>query len=341
MLNIHEYLSSARDIVCESFADPRLYQINRSLNKYRLTWNNVFHFKKPIAWDKIESSDIEEVDNLDERAFNDIFKSARRVKAGKQEPDFIIFGMKNEELYCIYNPVDAELFDTYFLVWRSADSRFYKMNQKEQFNKLSECDYLLKVYIDKKYTTSLRIDRTQSKDGMLPDLTNDDRKSVHRRRGIMYTDKGGLQNAPYGSYYWECKRIAEKAVEKWHDIIAANAAAKLDSTEVDEKVQDILTRMSKASAAVTANPSKYDSRRFPQLLKSIYYQHSSDQRGDHYDVGGNNSLLVLYQEYCNRIISIKTDSSYNKANDMNKAVHMRKEIMLQYQYLDKELKKYE
>lgn len=345
MINIWEYLDRSSDAICEAFGDSRLYQIQRSLAKRKLSWKDIFKYKTPIAWDKIDANDIEEIDNLDENSFKNITKSARRVKAGKDERNFIIFGMKDEELEYIYLPEDVELYIVSLKLWYYANTGSPKwhqaMSQRDQFWTLSKSDYLLKVYIDEKQASSIRIDRAQSRKNMIPDLTASDRKSVHKRHGIMGVDKGGQQFASYDSYYGWCEEMVSKAIKRWKGIIAANAAAGLDTTEVDKSVQDILTRLTKAASAITANPSKYDSRQFPMLLKSVYYQRTSDQQGDHYDVNGDNSLLVLYQEYCNRIINIKTDRSYDKAKDMTKINHMKKEIMLQYRYLDKELKKYE
>lgn len=347
MININEYLTRSSEVICESFSDSRLYQIQRSLAKQKLSWKDIFKYKKPIAWDKIDSNDIEEIDNLDEKSFENMTKAARKVKAGKNERDFIIFGMEDEELAYIYLPEFAELYVVREKLWyytKSSGARawYQTMNQRDQFWTLSKSDYLLKVYIDEKTTSSLRIDRMQSRDGMVPDLTASDHKSLHKRHGIMGIDKGGLNPISSDSYYGWCEEMVSKAIKRWKNIIATNAAAGLDTTVVDKRVQDILTRLPKVASTIAANPSKYDdSQQFSTLIKSVYYRRSSDQRGDHYDVHGNNALLVLYQEYCSRIINIKTDRSYDKARDMTIISHMKKEIMLQCQYLDKELKKYE
>lgn len=355
MINIHEYLYNNSSMLCESFKDPRIYQVWRSLtNTYHIRWNEIFSWKVPVAWDKLSKEDIEEIDNINEKDFNNMLKAARKIKAGKDERPFIIIGMTRENVKCIYSPDNGAIYTFTYNNYRNKWNGSWRyqgdgITQGEQFDMLKECDYLLKVYIDVNNISQLKLDRREAKRGSW-ELTALDHNSKHLQRGILGKKKGGfdevtLNNLVHSdSFYGDCIRMAEAAVKKWKEIIADNKFVRdQDTSEVDNAVKDILTRLPQATSNIMKNPDKYN-RIFPtgdiqNLLKKVYNQISYDR---HYTQKGYKGLLITYQEYCECVLKLKDkNASYNKTNALRDRDRLKEDILYLCKELDSELKKYD
>jgi hypothetical protein len=348
------YIDDSHDscLLCESFKDPRLYQVWKSLQKYKINFNDIFFVGVRVAWDKIDNNDIEEIDNINTKDFDNMLKAARRVKAGKDERPFIIFAMKNEELKYIYNPCAGDIAVVNYISY-SKKYKFhwygstggYKITQKEQFQYLQSCDYLIKVYLDTKDTHELLKSRRDAKSGMWNDLTDADRTSKHLEKGVLGKNAGGRSNFfDPNTFYGQCDKMVQQAIEKWKEIIAENKFKRdQDTSEVDNAVQDIMTRLPKATANATKNPEKYDrvGIALEELMKAVYDKYSSYQRGSHYTVTGSDEILVLYQRYCQTVISLKKGTSYDVNRDVqNKDIYKNK-ILAKCKKVDELLKKFD
>lgn len=354
LIDIVENLYRTEDLMCESFKDPRLYQIWKNLQKNNIDFNKIFRWRMTgimVAWDKIDDDDIEEIDNINTKDFDNMLKAARRVKAGKDERPFIIFAMKNEELKYIYNPYAGEIAiinDRYSrsgFAWYRAGSGADKMTQQYMFSLLGSCDYLIKLYLDTKNTRELLKSRVDAKTGMWNDLTDADRTSKHLEKGVLGKNAGGRSNYfDYNTFYGQCDQMVKQAIKKWKKIVAENKFKRdQDTSEVDNAVQDIITRLPKATANATKNPEKYDNvnSTLEKLMKAVYDKYSSYQRGSHYTVTGSDEILVLYQKYCQVVISLKKGNSYDVNRDVQDKDIYKNKILAKCKVVDELLKKFD
>lgn len=343
-------------MLCEAFKDPRIYQVWKTLQRYNIKWSDIFRYHIHIAWDKIDNSDIDEIDTIDTKVLDNLFKSARKVKAGKDERPFIVFGMKNELIDCVYDPYYGQigLFSKYHMhdrgtvTWydQPQNSR-NRMTQTEQFGRMKECDYLLKVYVDVKNVSDLMNARSQAKGGAWM-LTKNDHESKHLSKGILGVSTGGRSDIiGYDSFYKMCGNMAQRAVEKWKKIIAENKFKKdQDTSEVDNAVKDIMMRLPNACMNVTKDPDKYGDMvkyRLEDLMKSVYDKYSYSGSGRHGYQSGHDAVLVLYQKYCQTVIELKKPNSiYNTADsDLKKRDEYKKQILEACKKADILLKKFD
>ncbi len=340
-------------LLCESFRDPRLYQIHRSLQLYGLNFKDIFKYNL-TAWDKIDSSDIEEIDNINNTDFDTMLKAVRKVIAGKDERPFVIFAMKDEELKYVYNPVNSEIavfsWDSYrrknYCLWyhQGNGKQPYTMTQSEQFAHLRKCEYLLKVYIDAKNTRALKMSRVDAKANMLPDLTHDDHHSMHTTQGELGKNQGGLNPSTAGAFYTYCMNTVNQARKKWKTILAENKFKRdQDTSEVDNAVQDIMNRLPKAMMNITKNPEKYgDNVKYEveNLMKLVYDKYSSHISRGNYIATGRDEILVQYQQYCQLIISLKLNNSYDVAQEVQRKDNYKKSILVKCRVVSEILKKF-
>lgn len=355
MINIQEYLYNNSSMLCESFKDPRIYQVWQSLtNTYHIRWNEIFSWKVPIAWDKLDKKDIEEIDNINEKDFNNVLKAARKIKAGKDERPFIIIGITRENVKCIYSPDNGAIYIFIYSNYRNKWTGEWRyqgegITQSEQFIMLKNCDYLLKIYIDVNNISQLKLDRREAKKGSW-ELTTLDHNSKHLQQGVLGKNKGGFDERTMhdllysDSFYGNCERMVNAAVKKWKEIIADNKFARnQDTTEVDDAVKDILTRLPQATSNIMKNPDKYN-RVYPagnieDLLKKVYNQTSYNRQ---YSLKGYNGLLINYQEYCECVLKLKDkNTNFNKTNALKDHDRLKEDILYLCKELDAELKKYD
>jgi len=334
MRDLFEIINES-EMVCEAFKEKHIYQAWKTLRDRGIKWSDIFRDGNDFRWSEIDKDDVEIVDVDD---IEDEFAKIRRLKAGKDTKKYVVFGFKNEELLCIFHPWDTTITIVYSTSTEryrmdSGGGRDYK-SQKEQFAILAECDYLVKVYIDAHFIDDLRRARRDAKSGSW-ELTDTDRKSHHLTKGVLGKEAGGRSDyVGWDTYYARCRSLAEEAVKRWKTIIAERRFAQSqDTKEVDDAVQNIMSRLTKVAANITKDPQKYDvvsSYSFKRIMELIYDQRRYSGMGRSYrttDYVGEDGLLLWYNRYCGTIIDLrdkdrhfKDSSSLLKERDQYKAV---------------------
>lgn len=354
MIDLYDIVNES-SLVCESFADPRLYQAWMTLKRYNISWKDLFQWGIRVQWDKIDSSDIEEIETRDTKAFENLLKQIRRCKAGKDERTFVIIGMKNEQIQYLYDAYyhSFGMFSYYrsgskgYVDWYYKDGRgSNKMAQNVMFEYLKECEYLLKIYIDVKNASPLRNERSNARNGMTPDLTADDHKSVHNYTGKLGVSAGGIDPYRIGhdSYYGYCIREAKKAMERYKELAAEHKFERdQDTSKIDSAVEKILARVPKACMNATKNPekySKYDLERLMKMVYDKYVYHSGRSMRDNYTVSYD-QLMATYTQYCTTVMDLKTGKAYNSADALEKKKTYEKAILQMVLNIDEKLKEFD
>ena len=101
MKDLFDIVNESR-MLCEAFNDPRIYQAWKTLQRYKIKWDELFGSYgngNNIAWSNIPPEAIEEIEpsNIEK-----LFKSIRRDKRGHEERPFVLLGFKAERLQYIY-----------------------------------------------------------------------------------------------------------------------------------------------------------------------------------------------------------------------------------------------
>lgn len=342
-------------MMCEAFADPRLYQAWKSLHdRYKINWKDIFTWGAEIAWDKIDKDDIEEFDasNID-----NLFKQARKVKAGKDERPFVVLGMKNEEFDCAFDAAQGsfkEFRKSYsgngYVDSYTSDRGKERMAQSSMFQRLKECDYVYKIYLDEKSVGQIKRDRRDAKNGAFF-MSDADHHSMHTVQGELGKNAGGLDRWRAGSFYRKCLDIADEARSRYKKILADRAFQRdQDTKEVDDAVNSILIRLTTATSNAMKDPKKYDlsygvSGKLEKLMKMVYDKYSSySGKGGRSYITGHDELLVLYQNYCDCVIKLKNnkDSYYSSMPEwLANRNKYKKAIMERVSVLDKMLKEFD
>lgn len=339
------------ELVCEAFKEKHIYQAWKTLRDKGMKWSDLFPgIVSSFRWDAIDKNDVETVDVDD---IEDEFVKIRRLKSGKDTKKYVVFGFKNEELTCVFHPWDTSIIIIYanhvdtFRMDTNSD-RDYK-SQKEQFAILAQCDYLVKVYVDAYSARDLRDTRRDNRNGAW-ELTDIDRKSHHLTKGALGKSAGGRSDwVGWDTYYGRCKSLAENAVRKWKTIIADRKFAQSqDTKEVDDAVQDIMTRITKVASNVTKDPQKYGvsgSYSFKSIMEMIYDQrrHTGGRSYTSSDYVGRDGLLLWYNRYCGVIVDLRANKSgYRNSSDLLKERDQYKTIILDLcKKLDAIFKKYD
>ena len=340
------------EMVCEAFKEKHIYQAWKTLRDRGLKWSDIIDNGNGFRWSEIDKNDVEVVDVDD---IENEFAKIRRLKAGKDTKRYVVFGFKNEELICIFHPWDTTITIVYS---HSVDNyrmdtgggRDYK-SQKEQFAILAECDYLVKVYIDAHLIDDLRHARRDSKDGSW-ELTDTDRKSHHLTKGVLGREAGGRSDwIGWDTYYGHCKALAEEAVKKWKTIVAERKFTQSqDTKEVDDAVQNIMSRLTKVASNITKDPQKYNisgSYSFKSIMEMIYDQRHYSGNGRSFastDYVGKDGLLLWYTRYCGTIVDLRDtkDRYYRDPSKWLKERDEYKTIVLNLcKKLDEIFKKYD
>ncbi len=339
------------EMVCEAFKEKHIYQAWKTLHDKGMKWPDIFADGNAFRWSEIDKDDVEIVDVDD---IENEFAKIRRLKAGKDTKKYVVFGFKNEELKCIFHPWDTSItvvnFNSTRRFMMDATSERKYMTQKEQFAILAGCDYLVKVYIDAHLVDDLRNERRNARGGAW-ELTDTDRKSHHLAKGELGKTAGGRSDwVGWNTYYGRCKALAEEAVKKWKAIVAERKFAQSqDTKEVDDAVQNIMSRLTKAASNVTKDPQKYEissSYSFTRIMEMIYDRRRYSGNGRSYtssDYTGKDGLLMWYNRYCGVIIDLRDeDSHYKDSSNLLKERDQYKEIILELcKKLDTIFKKYD
>ena len=340
------------ELVCEAFKEKHIYQAWKTLRDKGLKWSDIIADGNAFHWSEIDKDDVEIVDVDDIEAE---FSKIRRLKAGKDTKKYVVFGFKNEELICIFHPWDT----TITIVYSNSTDRFrmdtgggrdYK-SQKEQFDILSSCDYLVKVYVDAHLIDKMIDDRRNAKNGSW-ELTDTDRKSHHLFKGVLGKEAGGRSDwVGWDTYYGRCKALADEAVKKWKAIVADRKFARSqDTKEVDDAVQNIMSRLTKVSSNITKDPQKYNisgSYSFRSIMEMIYDQRHYSGNGRSFtssDYVGKDGLLLWYTRYCSTIVDLRDskDKYYRDPSRLLKERDQYKTIVLDLcKKLDAIFKKYD
>ena len=348
MRDLFEIINES-ELVCEAFKEKHIYQAWKTLRDKGMKWSDIFSDGNAFRWSEIDKNDVEIVDVDD---IEDEFVKIRRLKSGKDTKKYVVFGFKNEELICIFHPWDTSITIVYakstdrFMMDTNSD-RDYK-SQKEQFAILASCDYLVKVYIDAHFTNDMRNARREAKNGVW-ELTDYDHKSHHLTKGVLGKDPGGRSDyIGWDSYYGRCKALAEAAVKRWKTIVADRKFAQSqDTKEVDDAVQNIMSRLTKVASNITKDPQKYDvssSYSFRSIMEMIYDQrrHNGGRSYTSSDYIGKDGLLMWYNRYCGTIIDLKSKGGYRDSSSLLKDRDQYKEIILTLcKKLDGIFKKYD
>ena len=338
-------------MICEAFKDPRLYQAWKTLYRYKLSWNDVFNWRRSnVEWDKIDDSDITEYDksNIDE-----LFSIIRRAKRNHTETPFIVLGFYKEQLSLVYDANWGNImatFDSYSNYWGSLDDRERwtvtwhpttgkgSITQTEQFQRMRNCDYVLKVDISEKNAAKIRVEREERKEGSW-ELTADDHKSIHKLKGKLGQSAGGIDTRRVDmssfskSFYGKCKAMAAKAVARWKNIVAENKFKKdQDTTEIDNLVKDIMTRFPQACNNAMNDPEKYSLKNVKISVKDLIMTISDGgsfiYRNPSPDDFPKGAFLSLYQEYCEAVINLKNATSDGKNTNPYSNSYDRPSILL-------------
>ncbi len=338
------------EMVCEAFKEKHIYQAWKTLRDRGMKWSDIFADGNAFRWSEIDKNDVEIVDVDD---IEDEFVKIRRLKAGKDTKQYVVFGFKNEELVCIFHPWDTSI----TIVYTNHTDKFrmdigggrdYK-SQKEQFDILASCDYLVKVYIDAHLVDKLRDERMRARSGAW-ELTDADHESQHLTKGVLGKDAGGRSDwVRWDSYYGRCKALADAAVKKWKTIIADRRFAQSqDTKEVDDAVQNIMTRLTKVASNIMKDPQKYEisgSYSFKSIMEMIYDQrrHNGGRSYTTSDYIGKDGLLIWYNRYCGAVIDLRDkDSHFKDSSRLLKNRDDYKEIILGLcKKLDAVFKKYD
>jgi hypothetical protein len=301
---------SLYDIVEESsqiFEDFKSKYIRQAADSCKSTtkqkWRDVarYWFHQNIAWDKIEDKDIQVYSGVD---VDDLLASFRKVKAGKEE-NYFLFGMKDEELQCIYFPEYTQIVNR-----EGSRFRWYQLNTtrqsdymtaKDQHAILKRCDYLLKISPKDFDVRKLRDQRYQAQKDMLPDLDEYDRKSKHNIKGELGKNAGGVDTWYAGAYYKQCSAIARINRERYKEIIAE---MRMNKVKVDQKLIDMIdstmTRYNKFMAGVITKSELN--------IKQEDVKYINRRIHDEYGDKGLIPILQRYYEYMQRITQEKTSS---------------------------------
>lgn len=344
------------EMICEAFKDPRIYQAWKTLQRYNISWKDLFRWhQEHIAWDKVDKRDIVEYDKHD---IEKLLKIIRRRKKGGDEEPFILLGFRNELLVCAY---DAEwshaiaFFNAGYKSsydksdkipkgsadWRSMDDR-NPITQKEQFDYLRDCDYILKVNIARCNTYPLSQERKSNREGAWM-LTQADHESHHLSKGVLGKSRGGRSDSlSWGSFYDMCNKMAEKAVERWKKIVAERKFERSqDTSKIDDAVEGIMMRITKATRNATKNPEKYKTHELEDLMKSVYDKYSYSGSGRHGYTSGRDALLKTYSDYCQIVMDLKKGNSYNVTSAVTKKENLEVDIMNKVAVCDGWLKKFD
>lgn len=357
MKNLFDIVVNESMMLCEAFNDPRIYQAWKSLQRYKIQWKDLFDWGggKNIAWDKVPESDVEEIEPSD---IQKLFKSIRRDKRGAaDERPFVLLGFKRERLQYVYD-TGTQRFGTLSynggekkgqVLWHECHQGRMYMPEKTQFAYLEECDYILKVYSDNANVSGLRSDRSSARAGSW-ELDREDHRSVHTKQGVLGKEAGGLKDYSGGKFFDMCKRLANDAVNKWKQILAENKFAKSqDTSEVDNAVQDIMNRITKACTNAMHHPDLYNLQTtgisLENLMKKVYDQDryvSGHGRSSGY-WAGHAGLLVNYQKFCEACVELKKGTKgYYAGSDhyMEEREKYKKFTLEKATELDELLKKY-
>lgn len=309
---------------CESFADKRLYQIQKDLQSVGLKWNNVFGSSFiSLQWDKIGADQIEELDRQD---IDDFLKRCRRIKAGKDERPVVAFCYINEKLSCIYDPIRSHIFLTdvdsvkRYKQWRTVTTStprgLGEMKQTEMYDCVKDADYVIVVYADKNTADQMISDRRHSKQGMLPDLNKTDHQSRHTIQGVVGKVAGGLDlgSIDYRSFYRNCVEMARSAETERKNIIAKNKFVRdADTTKIDKIVENATRLLLKFSMWATKNNFAISTDDFVRIsyivTSNSFYNYNGYQNQE--------GILKLYEQYCGTILNLRNPNYKNKelAND--------------------------
>jgi hypothetical protein len=303
MISLYDIVEESSQIF-EGFKSKYIRQAADSCKSTtKQKWRDVarYWFHQNIAWDKIEDKDIQVYSGVD---VDDLLASFRKVKAGKEE-NYFLFGMKDEELQCIYFPEYTQI------VNREGNRfRWYQLNTtrqsdymtaKDQHTILKRCDYLLKISPKDFDVRKLRDQRYQAQKDMLPDLDMDDRKSKHLVKGELGKNAGGVDTWYVGAYYKQCSAIARINRERYKEIIAE---MRMNKIKVDQKLIDMIdstmTRYNKFMAGVIAKSELN--------IKQEDVKYINKRIHDKYSEEGLIPILQRYYEYMQKITQEKASS---------------------------------
>lgn len=322
-------------MLCEAFADPRIYAIQQALKDkwhfIREHWN--------IQWDKIGPDQIEEVDHSQ---IEKMFKELRKVKAGKTDKVYICFAMYNEypKYVLDYNmgngsnrgiPLEEELFadlSKTYPAWAARKGTYNKINQSDMFNYFRGADYVIKIEFSGLDARKIQRQRLEDKKDMIPDRTKFDHQSKHLLKGELGKSVGGRSDIPsrYGSrseewgdsYYGYCQNLAIKVMQKYQNIAKSNRALKLIKVDdMDAKVKEYVNKvidLQKQSPKLIENALakledqrpisiKYKREKYVEYFKKLV----DILNGRSWDVHARNGLLTAYAEFSGKAFMIEQE----------------------------------
>lgn len=327
MKDLFDIVNESR-MLCEAFNDPRIYQAWKTLQRYKIKWDELFGSYgsgNNIAWSNIPPEAIEEIEpsNIEK-----LFKSIRRDKRGYEERPFVLLGFKAERLQYVYDSYLHRFgmltsygpYNKGAVTWLEGNNKNHSYNympERDQFNYLKSCDYILKVYSDITDTRQLKNDRRDAIAGSWQ-MSQKDHTSKHRTPGVLGKEAGGLDKYSGGDFYQMCTSMAQQAIAKYKEIIAENKFARSqDTSEVDNAVDNIMRRITTATSNAMKDPDKYSPTNtkvsLETLMKRIYDQEryvagSGRTKTGYY--AGRDGLLIVYQRFCEACVNLKKKSNY-------------------------------
>jgi len=338
MNKLYTYIEEAGGLLCEAFADPRLYQIANQLSQeLKCGFKSALaRWYLDVAWDKIKSEDITEYEKRDAEALK---KMVRKAKNNIKNGSYVIFCMEKERLQGI---VLASVNDFAWghahqsswnnkLEWEwcspAASARSgRKITINEILDKLGDYAYYIVVDISKYDTLELKRRRQDlCKDAPL-ELKPADHKSIHKKPSELGKSGGGISSElTYGSFYHKCQQDAEEAMKKWRKIVAENKfkrSSSVDTSEIDKLVESIMNKMMTVSKNMTAHPENYPGNYIGNISSS--YAVMMDYVND---------IIKYYGYYCKTIIEIKIGKSYNPARDSKEVEDYKTKIKEKADYV--------
>lgn len=346
MRNIIDILNES-ELICESFKERHIYQAWKTLKDHGMKWSEIFQYGERYKWSEITSDDTQiiDVDDLESEKSN-----IRKVRSGKDDNKYVIFGFKDEDLRCVYNPAENSiiLIGSRSTHWYSKDANGRDhMAQAQQFGYLAECDYLVKVFINKFGVDELRNARNNAQSGRW-ELTKNDHESKHLKKGELGKSVGGRSDyVNWSSYYYRCQHMAEEAVKRWKEIVAQNKLAReTEDNSVNDAVEDILNRLTKFTTQVMKDPKKYDLSTYEvrRIMEKVYdrerLRYGQSKYGHEHE--GHYGILYWYNQYCEVVMDLSAGkTTWRSSDELMKARDKYKEIILkQCKEVDDIFKKY-
>ena len=282
--------------ITEALTEPHLLKLAEYIKSQKSSFRRLFGDESGVALDKITSKDVQTFRYP--KNIEDGVKAANQIISGRAYGFIVLLNKQNEFSALIYGKHYINLYSGYDFGRRRGSK------STELIDMCKKAGEIMVFRMSEAFRTEdLRIDRRRSREGMIENNEDQNRK------------------------------IARENIERYKKIVAKNRANRdKDFEEIDKQVEDIIMRVLKASQISHRDPSKISYLQVQRFNEWIY----DDIKYYNHQQYSKTGLLRLYNKFTDYFHSVKKGNAYDFQIDGLKKI--KDQLLNTIKEIDEELK---